>query len=483
MIFLMFNMFKFADYFLNSITMYRLVLYVLTGYLVLAIVLSFFKLLPFGSINLLAAAVFLIVSCWISSKVFSKIFNAPINAESAYITAFILTLIMTPPNNFHDFLTLGFVGILSQAGKYVLAIKKRHFFNPAAFAVLVSALFLNFGASWWIGNVYMVIPVILGGLLIVRKVQRFNMVIAFLITFAAITGPHFIQTVLESPIFFFGFIMLTEPQTTPPKKSSQIFYGCLVGLITFFQTPEMALVIGNIFSYLISPKEKLLLKLKEKNEIAKDTFEFIFKLEKKFNFQAGQYMEWTLFQENPDSRGNRRYFTLASSPTEDDLRIGIKFYLNGSSFKKLLFNMKAGNQIVASQLSGEFTLPKDPTKKIVFLAGGIGITPFRSMVKYLLDRKEKRNIILFYSNKRKDEIAYKDLFDKAKILGVKTIYVNTETSGYIDEKMIRREVADFKQRIFYISGPHSMVDAFEKILKNMGVSSNQIKIDFFPGYA
>jgi len=83
--------------------------------------------------------------------------------------------------------------------------------------------------------------------------------------------------------------------------------------------------------------------------------------------------------------------------------------------------MKVGDTIVASQLSGEFILPADESKKLVFLAGGIGITPFRSQIKYLIDTKQKRDIILFYSNRTPADIAYKEIFDQAQInFGLKT---------------------------------------------------------------
>lgn len=106
------------------------------------------------------------------------------------------------------------------------------------------------------------------------------------------------------------------------------------------------------------------------------------------------------------------------------------------------------------------------------------------MIKFLLDTNEKRDIILLYLSKTTKEFIYKDIFDSAKNkLGIKTVYVATDIMGFIDEKMIKAEVSDFKDRYFYISGPHSMVDAFEKTLAEMGVPSNKIKIDFFPGYA
>jgi ferredoxin-NADP reductase len=152
--------------------------------------------------------------------------------------------------------------------------------------------------------------------------------------------------------------------------------------------------------------------------------------------------------------------------------------------------------------------PKNPSKKLVFIAGGIGITPFRSMIKYLLDTQkenggvgEKRSIVLFYSNKTILDIAYKDLLDEARVhLGIKTIYAindfdsisnyplsSNDLSGMrkapITEKMIREEVPNYAERMFYLSGPHSMVIAFEKILLNMGIEKGNIKKDFFPGFA
>lgn len=483
------------DDFLNSITMYRLMLYFLLVLLGLAAVLAFFNLLPFSLISLIFSTAFLIVVSWTTNKIFAKIFSSPTNLESVYITALILSLIITPINSLSQMPYLTAAGILAISSKYILAIKKKHIFNPAAAGVFLTFLIFKFGASWWIGNSYMLIPVLIGGLLVVRKIHRFGMVISFLLAFSATLLLDsaqrvdnifllFSRAIIESPVTFFGFILLTEPQTSPPTKKLQIFYGLITGLGSYYLTPETALLFSNIFSYIVSPKEKLILKLKEKIQLAPSIYEFIFGLNQEFKYKAGQYMEWTLGYKNPDSRGNRRYFTIAASPTEDNLRIGVKFYPKGSSFKKALFNMRKGDKIVASQLSGEFTLPKDPTKKLCFTAGGIGVTPFRSIIKYLLDTDEKRDIILFYSNKTREEIVYKDIFDEAvKELGIKVVYVNTDTMGYIDENMIRKEVGDFEDRIFYISGPHSMVDTFEKVLKGMGINRYQIKTDYFPGYA
>ena len=154
--------------------------------------------------------------------------------------------------------------------------------------------------------------------------------------------------------------------------------------------------------------------------------------------------------------------------------------------------MKLGDTIIASQLAGDFTLPRNRKTKLAFIIGGIGVTPFRSMVKYLLDKKEMRPIVIFYSNKIEPDIVYKEIFDEAeRQLGIKTIYTLTdiqlvpldwnEGKGYISEKMIMEAMPDYKERMFYISGPHGMVVDFKKILKEINVKNSRIRTDFFPG--
>ncbi|MBI2086054.1 oxidoreductase [Candidatus Daviesbacteria bacterium] len=462
---------KIIDDLLNGITMYRLMLYVLLFLVSVAIILSFFRLLPFDPISLFLSAAFLTLVCWVTNTIFAKLFKVPTNFESVYITALILTLILTPARTPHSFVFFFWVAVISQSSKYILAINKKHFFNPAAFAVALIG-----GASWWVGTIWMTPFVLVAGLLVVRKIRKFVLVFSFL--FVALTlMPVSQKLILDTPILFFALVMLIEPLTTPPNKKLQVIYGGLVGIGFSQVTPEIALLVGNIFSYIVSPKEKLLLILKEKIQLTTDIYDFVFGLDKKLRFLPGQYMEWTL-NNKPDSRGNRRYFTIASSPTEKNLHIGVKFYPDSSSFKRTLISLSPGDEIIAGQLSGEFILPEDVSKKLCFIAGGIGITPYRSIIKYLQDISQRRDIILLYSSKKESDFVYKDILNY-----VKTIYIVTEKGQFIDETMIKMQIPDFKDRIFYISGPHSMVDAFEKTLKEMGISNNQIKVDFFPGYA
>jgi glycine betaine catabolism B len=502
---------KSIDAILDRISMYRLVLYYLLFVLAGAVVLCNFKVLPYDPFLLIVSVLFLTAVAWVANQLFAKAFNAPTNVESVYISALILALILPPMQSASDLPLLFWAAVLAMASKYILTINKKHIFNPVAIAVALTAFGFNGTASWWVGTLPM-LPFSLLGLLIVRKIRRGDLVFYFFIAsiltmlaFSVIQGGDLLNTaelnLTGSPLLFFASAMLTEPLTTPPTKTLQAIYGALVGVLftppfhigSFYTTPELALILGNIFSYLVSPKWKVISTIKRRRWLAPDTLELVLPLQKQLAFSPGQYMEWTLPHEDPDSRGNRRYFTIASSPTEKVLRLGVKLYPAGSSYKKAMAMADGDTPIVGAQLSGDFTLPRDTQQKLAFIAGGIGITPFRSMIKYLLDVNQARPIVVLYSNKTVDEVVYRDILDEAqKRLKIRTVYTLTDQTsrppnwlgriGRIDEEMIAEEAPDFVERIFYLSGPQEMVRAYEETLKGMGVAARQIKTDFFPGF-
>jgi ferredoxin-NADP reductase len=508
-------MLNLIDSYLSKVTMYRLILYYLTAIWIVALILSAFKILPFAPLALIVSTLVLVATCLAFNRIFASVLRVQANVESVYITAFILAFIISPVQTGSLAANFGFLfwaGALAMASKYIVTFRNKHIFNPVAFSVAVTALTIGQYASWWVGTAWMFGFVLAGGFLIIRKVQRTGSVLALtaatLITSIALTFPRvsisstIYNTLMISPMVFFVAVMFTEPLTMPPTRNKQIIYGVLVGILFAPQvhfgsislTPELALLIGNLLSFFMSPKGRAILTVKEIKEAGAGIYDFIFIPDKQFPYKPGQFMEWNLGHEAPDNRGNRRYLTLASSPTENTVRIGVKFYEKPSTFKTKLISMKPGDIISSSQLAGDFVLPEDPTKKLVFVAGGIGITPFRSMLKYLVDKNEKRSVTVLYSCPTVGEIAYRDVLEQsAKQIGAKIVITLTNKSqippdwqgclGYITPEMITKEIPDFKDRVFYISGPHSMVCATENVLKSMKVPSSQIKTDFFPGLA
>ncbi|MEI9401831.1 RnfABCDGE type electron transport complex subunit D [Mesorhizobium argentiipisi] len=503
-------MIKAIDRFLDHLTMYRLVLYYLMALVGTAFVFGFVKLVPHDPVALAFTTGLVLVACWITNKVFARIFEVPANTESLYITALILTLILDPVAA-TDLQAIGAIvlaAVWAISSKYMLAIGRKHLFNPAALGVALTALLLDRPATWWAGgNIWLLPFVLIGGVLVMRKLRRLDLVATFLVvalaTTLATTDPSHYGTALtetfgSSPLLFFAFVMLTEPLTAPTTRWPRIAFGAIVGFLfapnihigSFYLTPELALLVGNLFAYAVSPKGRFVLRLERVEQSAVDSYDFIFRSQQILAFKAGQYLEWTLGLDRSDNRGNRRYFTVASAPTEQSVRLGIKFYPQSSAFKRALATMRPGSMIHASQLAGDFTLPSNPKAKMAFLAGGIGITPFRSMLQYLIDRKEVRPIVVLYGTETQEDIAYRDVLGAARReLGIRTFHAVANGTGpgqypgHIDARLVRLAIPDYLERTFYISGPQAMVKTLRQMLLAMGVRRSRLKTDYFPGFA
>ncbi len=504
---------RIIDDLLNRVTMYRLVTYYLSALIIIAVIFSLMHVLTYDPYALLFSTAFLLLVCTVINHIFCRAFEVPTNVESSNISGLILALIISPIGGYGDLWFLFWVSVLSMASKYIVNIRGKHIFNPVALGVMITYLTINQAASWWIGTPAMLPFVLVGGLLVTYKLRRFKLVASFMAAAIVVTllgtmidgqaiGQAFSTLFLYSPFFFFAFVMLTEPLTMPPTNILRNLYGALVGILfapafhlgSFYTTPEIALVIGNIFSYLVSPKNRLILHLQEKFQITPNSYDFLFALDRRLAFAPGQYMEWTLDHDDPDLRGNRRYFTMASAPTEKGIRLGVRFVdpASSSSYKQAMLEMQPDDEIMAGQLTGDFTMPRNRNQPLVFIAGGIGITPYRSMIQYLLDVHQPRPITLFYGALTVNSFAYKDVFDRAeRELGIRAIYIAEKAEdirpgwvgliGLVKPDMIQTYAPDYRKSIFYISGPHVMVSSVSEMLHKMGIPGRQIKMDFFAG--
>lgn len=508
-------MVTYIDNVLGRITMYRLMLYYLCALLLAAIVLGGTGLMPYNPLHIAGTALGLVLFCYVFNWFFATLFRAKQNPESKLITALILALIVGPISGFEGLAGLFLISLFAIGSKYVIAYNKRHMFNPAAAGVLLGAALFGYGASWWVGHVYMTPFILAGGLLIAYKIHRLEMVGIFMATFvlavatiAGLAGHSSgiaLRTIIGilsfAPVFFFAMVMLVEPMTSPQRKELQYGYAVLVGILAAifgvfeFAAPyalELALLFGNIFAYLPRSSAAIALTLRAKEVVARDSMGFWFDSSRPIVFKPGQFMQWELPHRDADGRGVRRFFTLCSSPTEQRVMLTTKFSEPSSTFKTALRAMREQDQMTAFNVEGDFVLPTDDdATPCVFIAGGIGITPFRSMVKYMLDMRLSRPVTLLYSNRTADDIAFKPLFDEAVQAGwLKAVYTITDSApygwlgrmGYITPDVIRAEVPDHASALYYVSGPQGMVATFVEMLSKMGIPQKQIKTDYFPGY-
>lgn len=230
-------------------------------------------------------------------------------------------------------------------------------------------------------------------------------------------------------------------------------------------------------------------KLDHTEPVAKNIISFYWKPERPLKWTAGQFIELILPVEKPDARGRKHWFTISASPSEEMPAITTKFPADDqqvSTFKQTLRQLKPGDEVLMSDPMGDFVLPKDKTTPLIFIAGGIGITPMRSMIKWLTDNHEQRPIKLLYAANSQEEVAFSDIF---KTSGLPVTYILTQPSagwtgetGRLTADKILQLAPDQPHQLYFISGPEPMVESLYKDLHAAGINKQRLVGDYFPNY-
>lgn len=239
------------------------------------------------------------------------------------------------------------------------------------------------------------------------------------------------------------------------------------------------------------------LQLIDKKQVTPDIVTFYFRPDMPLDWKPGQFMRYHIPDPTPDDRGENRFFSIASAPFEGHVQLTTKFAAEKSStFKNDLRRLEVGQSVESFGPSGKFIMD-DPNRQYVFIAGGIGITPFRAILTDLEHNGLPLNVSLLYAN-RTTEALFKDEFEKLakKHPEFKIFYIVSDEPvtdekisenvrvlpGKIDQTLIQNLIPNSAQAIFYISGPEPMVLSFEQMISGIGVPNENIKRDYFPGY-
>lgn len=224
--------------------------------------------------------------------------------------------------------------------------------------------------------------------------------------------------------------------------------------------------------------------------MAEKTKAFYFEKPDNFEFNPGQYLEIKLIDPpETDAEGNSRALSIASAPTEDWLMVVTR--IRESSFKRTLGGASPGMEIQAEGPFGNFTLHKDSTRPALLLAGGIGVTPFLSIVKQATTDKSPQKIFLFYSNRILRTAAFMDLIKGLEVDNPNFKFIPTMTdndsewageSGYINRKMISKYAPQDREPVYYIAGPAEMVAGMRREILESGVSEDDMRFEEFTGY-
>ncbi|ARM33610.1 FAD-dependent oxidoreductase [Legionella longbeachae] len=235
------------------------------------------------------------------------------------------------------------------------------------------------------------------------------------------------------------------------------------------------------------------IKLIDRQIVAEGTMAFTFEKPKDFTFKAGQFGDFTLLNpKETDEEGNIRAFSLTNPPYANDLMVATR--MRDTAFKRVLKTLPLGTELKLDAPSGSFTLHNNKAIPAVFLTGGIGITPVRSIVTQASKDKLPHQIYLFYSNNRPEDTAFLEELKSLEKKNSHYKFIPTMTAmekskqpwtgekGFINREMLEKYIKDLTTPIYYISGPATMVAAMRKMLNEAEINDDNIRTEEFSGY-
>ncbi|MCA9332533.1 FAD-dependent oxidoreductase [Candidatus Saccharibacteria bacterium] len=220
-------------------------------------------------------------------------------------------------------------------------------------------------------------------------------------------------------------------------------------------------------------------KLIRKKHESSNIWTYFFEKNTTLDYQAGQFIELSINLSKSSQDLGKRWFTLSSSPSEDYLSITTRITdENLSDYKKALSDYKIGSAVNISQAMGDFVLPKSKVIPLVFVAAGIGITPFRSMVKYLVDEKQLRSITLIHIVKNRSDLVFDDIF--TNYVGCSYHPIVSDNKEFSINSVI--DLSAEQKAYVYISGPEEVVETIRDQIVSRGYPEQNTVCDYFPGY-
>jgi ferredoxin-NADP reductase len=263
--------------------------------------------------------------------------------------------------------------------------------------------------------------------------------------------------------------------------------------LLYGQTGEDFIRERRILMSTLAPSPMTLSKLVARQDVAEQTMAFRFEKPPNWKFKAGQALDMTLLDPpETDAEGNVRTFSIASAPQEETLMVATR--MRDTAFKRVLKIMRMGTQVKLEGPSGDLTLHNNAQRTAVLLAGGIGITPFRSMVVRAAREKLPHRIFLLYSNRRPEDAPFLDelaALEKEnpnyKLIATMTEMARSKRSWQgetdkIGQDMLSKYLKNAASPLYYIAGPPGMVNGLHDMLNESGVDDDDIRSEEFAGY-
>jgi ferredoxin-NADP reductase/Na+-translocating ferredoxin:NAD+ oxidoreductase RnfD subunit len=484
----------------GRVTMYRLVVLVLLGVAVIAILSSTAGLLSFPPPGMLAALAVALVVSVAANRLFAAVRRLRPHTESALITGLLGFFLFLPLATPQALGALALAVAIANLSKYLLVVRGRHVLNPVAAGAVVVLLSGLSGATWWVATPILLPFVLVGGALVVRRSGAWDLAVPVLViaipgtvvrlVAAGSTPGAAIWTAVASyPFLFLAAFMLSEPLTAPPRRLQRILVSALVGVLVLLPlqvggispTPEVALVLANLVAFGFGQRRRIRFVLEARQHHAGGLEELRFRSEAPLRIRPGQYVELTLPHARQDSRGVRRAFSPASAPGSE-VRILTRQAARPSSFKRALATLPVGGAVAGSTVAGDFVPPRDPTAPVLWLASGVGVTPFLAMAA----AQPTRDAVLVWRLRQGDDPGWA----ASALSGVRVLVVGPADlvlpPGWrplgerLDADALAAAVPDVSERLGFAAGSPAWVAAARRAGRRAGV--RRMRADRFLGY-
>jgi len=499
------------DRVLGAVTSIALVIICLAVIGVVGLVLAIAGRMPFGPleamVTFLIAAAGVVGGSWIGAAAT----RVKPQVDSMVVSVLILWFLFIPSLEPGELGGIALAALLAGVSKYLIAWRGRHVFNPAAFGasvvLLLGWIFPSLpGVGWWVGSPALFPLVLVAAIIVLYRTNTFltgltfvvvatiGVLVAFSIAGAGTEPWAALQLILGStPVIFLAGFMLSEPLTLPPILSQRLWVAALVGALyalpfygwTPWLAPTIALLVGNLMGFLLGQRTGIRLEVTHVRRLGASTLEVGFAPVDRVRFAAGQAIELTIPHEGADLRGSRRVLSIVSAPSADILRVATKIPSDHVSKAKLaLAALQPGDRLTATRIFGDFRLPaRGP---VVLAAGGIGVTPFLSMLAAQATAPNPRDIVVIYRSSE----PIPPYLDELAAIGARVVLFGQADgplppgwihggTGRPTPEAVRAAIPDLASRTALVSGPPAFVADLTAMLRDAGV--RRIRRDVFSG--
>ncbi|MGO3885812.1 MAG: ferredoxin--NADP reductase [Mycetocola sp.] len=503
---------------IDAIPMHRLVSVSLAALTVIAVVSAALGSLSYSPLALIVSALVGVGVAVAVNAGAAALSKRSAHHESAVISGLIAFFLAWPSLSPADLSLVAGLAALAALSKYLLVWRGRPLANPVVAAAVILGVVGLSSEIWWVASEPLFPAVLVFTLLILRRTRMMIPGLVFIAVALGGTvlgsvagggelGTAIMSALISTPILFLAGFMLTEPITLAPRTSQRVIVAVVVGVLfsaplilasvlhlpttlgPLALSPAFALLVGNLISFGFGPRRALRFTVSAVAQNVPGVWSVSLLPEQPTRVEPGQYLELSLPHRRSDSGGTRRVFSVTSAPDAETVTLGVRIDEPASSFKRELRALQSGDQVSATRIGGDFVPPTTPDQPVLYLAAGIGVTPYLSHLAAEASAGITRDRVLIYLLRDGEQIPFRDRLSTADLRVI--VVAPTRPAdlpegweyagvGRLTADTLPALVPDVAHRHCYASGSPAAVGSLRSVLRRSG--AHHVTTDAFAGY-